>query len=170
MIFTEFRGKVITWAKERRIIPNSSLEAQNLKLAEEFGELADGLRKGNMEKIKDSVGDVAVVVTIMAGLMGAEIDNLPDTQSSYYANKENLQYSFMWLQADIGEIAKYIIRDKNENLFYSLANVISDLQAFCKWQGIEFMDCCELAWDEIKDRKGYLNEQGIFIKEEDYAN
>ena len=30
---------------------------------------------------------------------------------------------------------------------------------------LNFVECLELAYNEIKDRKGYLNEAGDFIKE-----
>lgn len=31
--------------------------------------------------------------------------------------------------------------------------------------GFTLMDCLEGAWEQIKDRKGFLNEHGIFVKE-----
>ncbi len=32
-------------------------------------------------------------------------------------------------------------------------------------EDVDVVQCFRLAYEEIKDRKGYLNEQGIFIKE-----
>ena len=32
--------------------------------------------------------------------------------------------------------------------------------------GMTFEQCCERAWNEIKDRTGHLNEDGIFVKDE----
>ena len=46
-MFGEYARKVRQWAKDRKIIPNSTLEAQIVKLAEEFGELALGIRKND---------------------------------------------------------------------------------------------------------------------------
>lgn len=31
--------------------------------------------------------------------------------------------------------------------------------------GLDLVGCLEAAYEEIKDRKGYLNEDGIFVKE-----
>ena len=31
--------------------------------------------------------------------------------------------------------------------------------------GFDLVDCLQVAYDEIKDRKGHLNEDGIFVKE-----
>lgn len=35
---------------------------------------------------------------------------------------------------------------------------------------MKFLDCCYQAYDEIKDRKGYLRADGIFVKEVTHAN
>jgi len=155
------------WAKDRKLIPNSTLEAQNLKIAEEFGELADAFRRKNERVIKDSIGDIYVVATIIAGLLNERTEELPTLQNTYYENKENLKYSFMWLQSDIGDVAKAVIRDKQDKLLDSLGNIVNDLEAFCKYQKIDFKECLNLSWYEIKDRKGYLREDGVFVKESD---
>jgi len=176
----QYAEKIRQWAKDRKIIPNSTLEAQNLKLAEEFGELADSFRKYITTKedeketreeylkiIKDSVGDIFVVATILAGLLDKNIEELENLQNEYYKNEENLKYSFMWLQSDIGDVAKSIIRDKKDKLIDSVGNVVNDLEAFCRWQNLDFKECISKSWNEIKYRKGILNENGIFVKEED---
>ena len=41
-------------------------EKQMLKLVEEVGELAQGLAKGNLDQVIDSIGDVYVVLTILS--------------------------------------------------------------------------------------------------------
>jgi len=166
-MFGEYARKVRQWAKDRKIIPNSTLEAQNVKLAEEFGELALGIRKNDKNLIIDSIGDIFVVVTIMAGLDNGNIEDMELLQNEYYENKDNLKYSFMWLQSDIGDIAKSIIRDNKIKRFESYVNAVNDLNALCEFLELDFMECISNAWNEIKDRKGYLNEEGIFIKEED---
>ena len=166
-MFGEYARKVRQWAKDRKIIPNSTLEAQNVKLAEEFGELALGIRKNDKNLIIDSIGDIFVVVTIMAGLDNGNIEDMELLQNEYYENKDNLKYSFMWLQSDIGDIAKSIIRGNKIKRFESYVNVVNDLNALCEFLELDLVECISKAWNEIKDRKGYLNEEGIFIKEED---
>lgn len=52
--------EVIRWAEARGIIPNATTKSQLLKAMSEFGELADAEGKGDMEAIKDAVGDVVV--------------------------------------------------------------------------------------------------------------
>ncbi|BDH62127.1 hypothetical protein MTP04_22570 [Lysinibacillus sp. PLM2] len=48
-------------------------EKQMLKLVEEVGELAQGLAKGNLDQVVDSIGDVYVVLTILAMQMDLDI-------------------------------------------------------------------------------------------------
>ena len=36
----------------------------------------------------------------------------------------------------------------------------------CEQYGLDFVDCVEHAYSVIKDRKGYLRSDGVFIKEE----
>lgn len=47
---------------------------QALKLGEEFGELFEGLAKGDEEMTKDALGDMYVVMTIMAQQLGFNIE------------------------------------------------------------------------------------------------
>jgi hypothetical protein len=35
----------------------------------------------------------------------------------------------------------------------------------CACADIDLVECLELAYNEIKDRKGYLTPEGIFVKE-----
>lgn len=39
------------------------------------------------------------------------------------------------------------------------------LVQLCAIAGIELEECVEAAYEEIRDRKGYLNEDGVFVKE-----
>lgn len=55
---------VLQWAIDRNLIDGSNSQAQMLKLAEEFGELAGNIAKGR--PIKDDIGDMMVVLTIIA--------------------------------------------------------------------------------------------------------
>ena len=48
---------------------------QALKLGEEFGELCQGIVKGNEEQIKDSLGDMYVVMTILSMQLDLEIED-----------------------------------------------------------------------------------------------
>lgn len=63
------------WAWDRNITAGSTAQAQMLKGAEEFGELAGAIARGNRAKIKDGIGDMAVVLTILAAQQGMTIED-----------------------------------------------------------------------------------------------
>jgi NTP pyrophosphatase (non-canonical NTP hydrolase) len=52
--------KIVQWSEKRRIIQNSTAEAQLLKAVSEMGELADATIKNDKDEIVDAVGDVMV--------------------------------------------------------------------------------------------------------------
>jgi len=164
MEFKEFRENVIKWARERLIIPNSSYKAQYIKLIEELGELALGIRKKDEKLIKDSIGDVAVVLCVLAGLEKV------DKQIALEYNKELSDSNFQGLVSKIGFLAfGNNFTDLGQMLFIeNIRDSIYYLNKLSEELGYSFNECLEIAWNEIKDRKGYLREDGIFIKEADY--
>ena len=99
--FVNIRG----WAEARNLVHGSNPQAQFTKLIEEAGELATGISKKREDLVMDGIGDMVVVLTILAAQHGFTIE-----------------------------------------------------------QAIE--QAIELAWDEIKDRKGRMVD-GVFIKEAD---
>ena len=100
MSFADVQIKVIQWAEARKIIPNSTPQAQLNKALEELAELFKAESQGNLDGVKDGVGDVVV----------------------------------------------------------SLIN-------YCALKDIDLVQCLELAYDAIKDRKGTLMADGTFVKE-----
>lgn len=102
MIYRDLELKVIRWAEDRKIIPNAKPYSQLLKAFSEMGELADAEGKGDLEAIKDAVGDVVVC-----------------------------------------------------------------LINYCALKDIDLVNCLDGAFEQIKDRKGTLLPNGIFVKEKD---
>jgi NTP pyrophosphatase (non-canonical NTP hydrolase) len=100
MTFHELEEKVVQWAMDRKIIPNSNPTAQLMKTMSELGELADATLKNDDDGIVDGVGDVLVTLIL-----------------------------------------------------------------YCELQGTSVAQCLASAYDEIKDRKGTLTPEGIFVKE-----
>lgn len=98
--YADIEINIIRWAEARKIIPNSTPQAQLLKAFSEMGELSDAVQKNNMEDIKDAVGDTLVCLVNMCALLD-----------------------------------------------------------------INLVDCMELAYDQIKHRKGTMLPSGVFVKE-----
>lgn len=72
MNLNELTTKIEMWAVERGL-DEAEPEKQMLKLVEEVGELAEGLAKGDMDLVIDSIGDAYVVLTILAMQMDLDI-------------------------------------------------------------------------------------------------
>lgn len=62
------------WASDRNLIEGSDRFRQMCKLVEEQGELAAGIAKGREALVIDSIGDMAVVLTILAAQSGVNIE------------------------------------------------------------------------------------------------
>ena len=97
----ELTKKISAWHKARKITINGNSNTQTIKLGEEFGELCSGIVRGDKDLIKDSIGDMVVVLIAIAEL-----------------------------------------------------------------EGLTLKECIGNAYDEIQDRRGYLSEDGVFIKED----
>lgn len=65
--------KVIQWAQDRQIIPNSTPMAQAVKTAEEVAELLKALSKGDMAEAKDAYADILITLIIGADLAGFDL-------------------------------------------------------------------------------------------------
>lgn len=148
------------WSIDRGLDKADS-KKQLLKLYEEFGELASGLAKGNKEVVKDSIGDVVVVLIILAQQQGLE------KISDFNIICNHLQESDLMPQASetIGLISLRVRRTKSK-VEGPIVRLISYLRTIAKYENLKFEDCLSQAWDEIKDRKGKLID-GVWVKEED---
>jgi NTP pyrophosphatase (non-canonical NTP hydrolase) len=100
MTFAHTENNVIIWGRDRGIIQNGKPLGQMVKLFEESTEILDAINRGDLAGIKDGIGDVMVVLTMLCGILD-----------------------------------------------------------------INLTDCYKLAYEEIKDRKGYLTPEGIFVKQ-----
>ena len=71
--FSILQLEILRWAEARKIIPNSTPQAQLLKTVEELGELVGAVVRGNREAAVDGFGDVLVTLIIASDLMGIDI-------------------------------------------------------------------------------------------------
>lgn len=54
--------------------------------------------------------------------------------------------------------------DKNEAMD-AVGDIYVTLRGVCLTAGFSFDDCINQAYNEIKDRTGYLNSAGVFVKD-----
>jgi NTP pyrophosphatase (non-canonical NTP hydrolase) len=68
-------NKIRMWANDRNLINGSTPERQILKLVEEMGELGGALARNNQDGVVDGIGDMIVVLTIIAAQRGVAIED-----------------------------------------------------------------------------------------------
>ena len=155
MTFDEFKNNVEQWAAERGIYEHSTPQAQLLKALSELGELADAVIKNDIEGIKDGVGDVAVCMVNYARMEDCE-----DIFCHDYATGSDSTYE------EIGFIAETIGGLLTFDDCAELGDICTCLNSIANRYGLDFLDCCEHAWNQIKNRTGHMVAGGAFVKDE----
>ena len=72
---------------------------------------------------------------------------------------------FLKTVSEIGELADAINKGDMPAIKDAIGDVTVTLLAVCALLDIDFVECLEGAYDEIKDRKGTLLPSGVFVKE-----
>jgi len=67
--------------------------------------------------------------------------------------------------SELGELADATIKDDLGQIKDGVGDVMVCLINYCALQDINLVDCMESAFREIKDRKGTLLENGVFVKD-----
>lgn len=73
MSYAQVEMHILQWAEARRIIPNAKPHTQLMKAVSELGELCDAELKGDMDGIKDGLGDVLVCLINYAALRDLDL-------------------------------------------------------------------------------------------------
>ena len=66
--------------------------------------------------------------------------------------------------SEMGELADATIKHDKEAVIDAVGDVMVCLINYCALQDINLVDCMEVAYDSIKNRKGILRENGVFVK------
>lgn len=161
MTFEQFRNNVESWAEARGIYAHSTAMAQALKAVSEVGELADAVIKNDRPALVDAIGDVAVCLVNVSRMTDNEISNVyPHTRKAV-----PLMESACSISGSVGELASLFYAGCVEYSQHYLDQSFCDLVTLCYDADLDFLHCCESAWNEIKDRKGHMVAGGAFVKE-----
>ena len=68
-------------------------------------------------------------------------------------------------QEEVFELLKAIENKDVAEMKDAYGDILVTLIMGCATADISLVECLELAYNEIKDRKGFLNKDGIFVKE-----
>lgn len=69
------------------------------------------------------------------------------------------------LVSEVGELADNVA--KGRDVRDDIGDCLVVLNNLALMNDTTLEECLQVAYDDIKDRKGYLNESGVFIKESD---
>lgn len=66
--------------------------------------------------------------------------------------------------SEFGELADATIKNDRLGIMDGVGDVMVCLVNYCALQDIDLVTCMDIAYDEIKHRKGTLLENGVFVK------
>ena len=69
------------------------------------------------------------------------------------------------LTEEVRELEDAFISDNTAEERDAVGDILVVLIGYCMQRDLDITDCLNSAYWEIKDRKGEVNEQGIFVKE-----
>lgn len=138
----ELKPLIVEWAQERDLLHKENAPKQRLKLIEECGELANAILKDDVDAQKDAIVDIFVVLVILAEQLGDDDYNFDD--DVYYDELDKL-------------ISNICIPSTVKSRFSYLVNTCRELK-------LDIAECVNIAWNQIKDRKG-KTVNGTFIKD-----
>ena len=131
----ELQVLILQWAKEKDLLKLENAPKQRLKLLEEVGETAAAILNNKTDEIKDGIGDIFVVLVILAKQLSEEIIY----NTNRFAKDDDKDFVFLF---------DNILNSKR--IYYSLAY----LKDICRKLNLDLTECANIAWNEIKDRKG----------------
>lgn len=67
---------------------------------------------------------------------------------------------------ELGELMSALLRGKRAEIVDAYGDILVTLIIGADLAGVDLIDALAHAYDQIKDRKGYLREDGVFIKEQ----
>ena len=164
LTFEQFQTNVQEWSEARGIYAHSTALAQALKAVSEVGELADATIKGDIDELRDAIGDVAVCLVNVAYMAGVPIEKRQLRKDEVAECKVKVAAH---VSHEVTGVAVDISYDCGKlQMIESVGASIAQLKSCASHHGLNFLECCETAWNEIKDRKGHMVAGGAFVKDE----
>ena len=169
----ELVSLVDKWAEEKGIHEKGNKRTQLLKTYEELGELIQAHFLNDTEQKKDAVGDILVTLINATWFEKQVIEKADFT----------LLFKFAHSKEDIKKLVEKENNEPTEELSI-LSNILSDLIfdkahygfaltgflinlfVYCYLEEIEPLECLEIAYNVISKRKGHMDSNGQFVKDE----
>jgi hypothetical protein len=167
----ELTELITQWGNDRFIVQNSTPFAQSRKTHEEVCELVEAIawKNGNgddentaaLRDIKDAIGDIYVTLVMVCACNESPI-RMDLTFVSITSYPKGV---LDWICKQVPDLIRDAVHEST-SVRVTSRSIVCGLVDLCKEYGLDFVDCVEHAYSIIKDRKGYLRSDGVFIKEE----
>ena len=168
----ELTELITHWGVDRFIVQNSTPFAQSRKTHEEVIELVEaatcakfyrggGFHRDGLDEVKDAIGDIYVTLVMVCACNESPI-RMDLTFVSITSYPKGV---LDWICKQVPDLIRGAV-DQNISTRITARSICAGLVDLCKEYGLDFVDCVEHAYGIIKDRKGYLRSDGVFIKEE----
>jgi len=166
----DLTGLITQWGVDRCIVQNATAFAQTRKTHEEFCELVQALawldgsspdtNDSVMEDVKDAIGDIYVTLVMVCACNDTPIRMELDFAQIGGMEKGPLKF----IESLIPDLIRDAVED-NTTVRITARRIVCGLMALCDSMGLDFVECVEQAYNEIRERKGTLREDGVFVKE-----
>lgn len=163
----ELIKKVEGWARVRQL-HTADPKAQTLKVIEEFTEMIMAFNDftstkkgaGNAKnEVIDGVGDTYVTLIILCQQLDIDFVSM--------LTRRNLVP-----KAEVVEILNYlstaVSKGKKHSVEYAVMDISEVANRIASYVGVDPIECLQVAYDEIKDRKGMMID-GTYIKYDDLS-
>lgn len=155
---------VISWAFDRNLLLDDNSEKQYLKLIEEFGELVAGCLKQNKSFVIDSIGDMMVVMAILKEMKGYRFNFYELDYENYFIGESKVTSALRstnWLITTLWDLMQ---EDDEKSIEIYYTEILAYLHFISNNYGMCIEDCYQIAYDEIKNRKGVML-NGTFVRQ-----
>lgn len=159
MVLLGLAVAITQWAHDRRIIAMENAKGQYMKLASEFGEICEGMREEDDCKTQDAIGDTFVMLNNVGAIFGGDIMGLMAHPCEPSDNP-------LFFVEHMGKLADYVAKNQRDHVLETIGLLGNSLQLLCRLLGFDFVECVEVAYNEIKHRRGVMY-GGVFVKEDD---
>jgi hypothetical protein len=101
----------------------------------------------------------------------SKIDDLIENVEQWAEDRLILMHSkpmpqLMKTMSELGELADATLKNDREEIIDGIGDVLVTLIIYSALQFVPLETALQAAYDQIKDRKGYLTPEGIFIKQQ----
>lgn len=101
----------------------------------------------------------------MATYQTLELDIIRWAEARQIIPNSTAQAQLLKAVSEMGELADATLKNQMPAITDGVGDVMVCLIIYCALLDINLVDCMEWAYEEIKERKGTLLENGVFVKE-----